>query len=418
MKFLLQQCHGRLVEVDDGGDARKEHGHEEDDADYAAAGHAVEYVHQIDEHKARAAGIGAHAACRHGREDDQGSEHGGDGVKDRDVHGAARYALLFAEVGAVDHRAVPGYGKREKRLAEREDIHFRVDEPRRVEGEDVLITRGRTGQCEDVYAQADEQGKQYRHEELVRLFYAARDAQRHHNEGHDDGHYYPRQVVDRDDVESTADGSHVLTHGVDPAGEGHLCVLEYPTKDHRIAYGKAHGAYDGDDSNPLAYAAFTGALLRAHAESPYRARAGFSAEGELLHDAGGGYQHYEDKIREKKSQSTVSGHHDGETPYVAHSDCGPDAGKDKSHLALKSVTVLYCGTFTAHNQTPFCCVLHLLSYIFSVTPFVLYLFCFPFTHLDRARGRRGNDAWAGSRPTRCACSGWIHGPRTAPSRPR
>ena len=70
----------------------------------------------------------------------------------------------------------------------------------------------------------------------------------------------------------------------------------------------------------LASALLAGALFGALTESADRTGTGPTAEGELLHNAGGADQDDENEIGNQESQAAELGDHDGEAPDVAHAD--------------------------------------------------------------------------------------------------
>ena len=110
-ELLLQGGDGRLEEVDEGGHASKEHRHKEDDDHDAAARHAVKQVGQEDEHQARAALIQLDTGGGHGGDDDQGCQHGGQGIKNGHGDSGADGIFLVGQVGAVNDRAVARQGQ-------------------------------------------------------------------------------------------------------------------------------------------------------------------------------------------------------------------------------------------------------------------------------------------------------------------
>ena len=225
--------------------------------------------------------------------------------------------------------------------AEGEDPDHGIGQTLGIELEDVLVAVACAGQEGDVDAKTHEQEEQDGHHDLVGLFNAAGDAHRHDGERSDDRDNDPRQVADRNDVEMTADGRHILAHGMHVAGDGDRGVLEDPAHDDGIADGQRHGAEDRNEADGFADL-FVAAQLGALTERADGACAGGTAERELADDAGGADENDADEIRDEERHAAPDGDHDGETPDVAHADGGTDAGQNKAPFGFKAVALCGC----------------------------------------------------------------------------
>lgn len=139
----------------------------------------------------------------------------------------------------------------------------------------------------------------------------------------------------------TADGRHILAHGVHIAGDGDRGVLEDPAHDDGIADGQRHGAEDRNEADGFADL-FVAAQLGALTERADGACASGTAERELADDAGGADEDDADEIRDEERHAAPDGDHDGETPDVAHADGGTDAGQNKAPFGFKAVALCGC----------------------------------------------------------------------------
>ena len=358
---LLQGRDRSLIEVDDRRDAREGHADEKHHRHDAAARHAVHDMDEVDEHQAGAAGVELRAARRHGGNDDERRQQRCDRIKERHIARRARDALAPAEVRAVDDAAVARNGQREKRLTERIDPDVGIEQALGLDGEDVPIAVRRAGQRGHIDAQPHKQQKQNRHHDLIRLFNAAGDAERHDDKAHRDRDHDPDIRAPRagGGVEAADDSVHVLPHGGQAAVKRQERILEDPAHDAGVADGQRQRAEHRDIADQFAGPALAPARLGAHAESVDRPRAGCAAERELPDDAGGADENDKQKIRQQEGHAAPLGHQRRKAPDVAHADGRADAGDDEAAAAAKAVAFADVGVVT-HNVVSFHALRHKL----------------------------------------------------------
>ena len=96
-----------LQHVHQGGDARKEHGDEEEQGEDAPAGHLLEDLGEGDEHELRPAG-GVDAEGKHRGQDGEARQQGGQGVQYGGHARVAEDVLALFHIAAVDEHAQIG----------------------------------------------------------------------------------------------------------------------------------------------------------------------------------------------------------------------------------------------------------------------------------------------------------------------
>ena len=341
-ELFLQGCDRCLIEIDDRRDARKRHTQEKHHRHDAPARHAVHDVDKIDEHQSRTAGIEFSAAGRHGGDDDKCRQQRRDRVKECDIARRAWNALVFAEVRTVDHAAVARDGQGEKSLTKGIDPDIRVEQPRRLDGEDIPIAARRAGQREHIDSERDKEEKQDRHHDLVGFFNAAGNTERHDEKAHRNCDHDPDVRAPRagSGIEAADDRIHILTHGRQAAVKRQKRILEDPAHDAGVADGQCQRPEHRDVTDELARLAFSEARLGAHTERADRACAARAAECKLPDDAGRGDEDDKEEVRDEEGHAAPLGHQRREAPDVAHADGRADAGDDEAAAAAKAVAVI------------------------------------------------------------------------------
>ena len=186
-----------LQHVHQGGDARKEHGDEEEQGEDAPAGHLLEDLGEGDEHELRPAG-GVDAEGKHRGQDGEARQQGGQGVQYGGHARVAEDVLALFHIAAVDEhaRAVDGQGEEglshgvidgaEQPKAAVGIVHQVVEVGHQVE----LHALHGTGKGKGADGQHYQQGQQAEHHGLVDLLHAVFQAAAadQHTQHHHDAH--------------------------------------------------------------------------------------------------------------------------------------------------------------------------------------------------------------------------------------
>ena len=189
---------------------------------------------------------------------------------------------------------------------------------------------------------ATKKEKQDRHHDLVGLFNAAGNAERHDEKAHRNCDHDPDICAPRvgSGIEAADDRIHVLTHGRQSAVKRQKCILEDPTHDAGVADGQRQRPEHRDVTDELARLAFAEARLGAHAERADRTGAARAAECKFSDDAGRGDEDDKEEVRDEEGHAAPLGHQRREAPDVAHTDGRADAGDDEAAAAAKAVAVI------------------------------------------------------------------------------
>ena len=360
--MLLQEGDRCLVQVYDGGYACEQYADVEDRADDTAGRHCVEYVYEVNEHQAGAAGYVVDAFAQnncHCRNDNECCQQSCDGIKYCNVACGGRDILALGQVGTVDYRAVACNGQGEECLTECKYPQVGLSQTSRIQGQNVLIACGCAGQRADVDCQYEEQTEQNRHHDLVCLLNAACNAHYHDGEGNDQCNDLPYAVADAEEAgrrhclegfgkglslrcghaERAADSAHIRAEAEQAAGEGHEGVLEDPAENDRVADCQHQCTDDRDCTDCLTGFLAAGALLGTHAERTNRTCSCTAAESELLNNAGTADQNYKDEIGKQEGHAAVLLHHDRETPDVAHTNRRTDTCQNETPLTLETISL-------------------------------------------------------------------------------
>ena len=337
MKQLLEGGGGGLKQVDEGGEGGKGDGHEEHDEDNAAAGDALEHVGKEDEHQARAALVQLLSGHRHGGDDDQSGQNGGAGVEQSYHLGVGRHVGIVAQIGAVDQGAVACNGKGEEGLAQGEDPHHGVQQTLGLQHEDVLISRRRAGEGDQIDSQSHEQKEEQGSHDLVGFFNAFAHAERHDNDGHSHAGHLPARVSGGSGAKLGAEGVQTVQSG-QRAGDGSGGVLEDPPGHHGIADGQSQRTQYRDQTQQLARLFGAEAQLGGCAEGVDGAGAGSTAKGHLSNHAGRADDDHEDQIGDQEGGPAVLGDPGREQPDVAHAHRRTNAGQNEAPFGAPGIS--------------------------------------------------------------------------------
>ena len=336
MEQLLKGGGGCLEQVDQRGQCGEEHRQEEHHQQDGPARQAADHIGQENEHQARAAVVQLLPGHRHGGDDDQGGQHGGQGVKQGDHLGVSRYVGVPAQVGAIDQRPVARDGQGEKRLPQGKDPYHRVQQALGLEDENVPVALSGPGEGGQIDGQPDEQQIEQGGHHLICLFDAPADAEGHDDHRHRHPYQLPKDIASGSGAEVGVKGGHALHLG-QAAGEGLEGVLKDPAGDHRVADGQSQGAQHRDQSQQLARPVAAKAHPGGLAEGVDRTGAGGAAEGHLSNDAGGADDDHEDQIGDQKGGPAIGGYPGGEQPDIAHSYRRADTGQNEAPFGAPGV---------------------------------------------------------------------------------
>ena len=273
---MLQRFAHSLKHILQRADTGKHHGGIQNDGKQLTKGDVLQDAGQRDKQQ-RGAGTHVQTIGKAGGDDDQGSRHGGDGIKDGSAGGDLDYILLVVQISAVDDHAAAGDRQGEEGLAHGPHPGHGIGKRLPARGEHELVALGSTGQEGHPDSQNGKNDEEHGHHDLVGLF----DAFGTHQQGqqsanhHEDVEGDHRIIAAREGTEPCA-GVH--RHQI--AGNRVKERLEHIGDDDGIAQRNAHGACQGQ---PAQRAARLAQLLAAGspgiAVRAQRAGAGSSADG-------------------------------------------------------------------------------------------------------------------------------------------
>lgn len=331
-----------LQHVHQGGDARKEHGDEEEQGEDAPAGHLLEDLGEGDEHELRPAG-GVDAEGKHRGQDGEARQQGGQGVQYGGHARVAEDVLALFHIAAVDEHARAVDGQGEEGLSHGHHPGLRVEQIAPVGPEQVEVALHGAGQEGHPDGDDEEQDEEGGHHDLAELLNAGG-----HAEDQDGGRHRHRREVPGDGAEVHRQGGEeaLSVPGQDGAGEGACGVPQHPAHHHRVADGDAQHPQQGDGAQ---HPAAPAAPLPEHVvQRAHGAGAGEAAQGELPRQAHIAEQGDEQEIGDQEGAAAVLPHPVGKEPDVGHAHRGAHRGQHKADGAGK----LAVGTGFMHDIPP------------------------------------------------------------------
>ena len=126
MEHLLQGSGRCLKEIDQRGQCSKGDRQEKYDQDDESAGNAGQHVRQENKHQTRATLIQLLSCHRHSRDNNQGGQHGGQGIKDSHHTSIRGNIGVLAQIGAINQSSISRHRQGEKRLSQGIDPNQRI----------------------------------------------------------------------------------------------------------------------------------------------------------------------------------------------------------------------------------------------------------------------------------------------------